>query len=636
MVTTRYKFFFAIAVAACLSDPAWAIDDAFMIRVVDEETNRGVPLVELETVNSIRYVTDSNGLVALSEPELFGQKVFFFVRSHGYEFAEDGFGFRGRAVDVTSGGTVTLKIKRLNIAQRLYRVTGAGIYRDSVLLGQNVPIEHPLLNAEVIGSDSVVNVVYRGKIRWFWGDTSRPGYPLGNFHVPGAVSELPTAGGLDPETGVNLSYFVGDDGFARAVAKMPGEGPTWIDGLVTLTEKDGSERMFAAYAKIKPPLSVYARGLAEWNDETQRFDQVADFDLNAPLLPGGHPVKHTEGDVEYIYFARPYPMVRVRATPDHLARLDAYESFTCLVEGSDLEEPRLDRNASGTLRYAWKRNTPTLDSQAQNKLVESGQMKEGEQLLALRDRDTGKTILAHGGSVYWNAFRQRWVMVFLEAYGSPSFLGEVWFAEADSLVGPWVYATKIATHDRYDFYNPKQHPMFDADGGQTIFFEGTYTNTFSGNPLKTPRYDYNQIMYKLDLNDPRLALPVAVYRDQEGRLGDGSRIEPGQPKQVAFFALDRAVEGAVPVYATSDGLQLTTTASTDSEERTPVFYALPADSTDPPATTKPLYAFVSSSTDQRVYSTDGCALDEGYEQQAKPLCLVWQSPLRFSWEVEDQ
>jgi len=46
--------------------------------------------------------------------------------------------------------------------------------------------------------------------------------------------------------------------------------------------------------------------------------------------------------------------------------------------------------------------------------------------------------------------------------------------------------------------------MFDRDGGRVIFFEATYTNTFSGNPDQTPRYNYNQIMYQLDLSDPRL------------------------------------------------------------------------------------------------------------------------------------
>ena len=88
--------------------------------------------------------------------------------------------------------------------------------------------------------------------------------------------------------------------------------------------------------------------------------------------------------------------------------------------------------------------------------------------------------------------------------GGTSFLGEVWYAEADTPRRAVGYAVKVATHDRYSFYNPKQDPMFDKDGGRMIFFEGTYTHTFSGNPDATPRYEYNQIMYKLDLSDPRL------------------------------------------------------------------------------------------------------------------------------------
>jgi hypothetical protein len=61
------------------------------------------------------------------------------------------------------------------------------------------------------------------------------------------------------------------------------------------------------------------------------------------------------------------------------------------------------------------------------------------------------------------------------------------------------------THDKYSFYNPTQHAFFDEAGGRVIYFEGTYTHTFSGHPVPTPRYDYNQIMYRLDLSDPRLA-----------------------------------------------------------------------------------------------------------------------------------
>ena len=170
----------------------------FAIRVVDAETGRGVPLVELETVNHLRFYTDSNGTVAFREPGLMSRQIFFHVRSHGYEYPKDSFGYRGVRLKTTPGTEAVLKLKRLNIAERLYRVTGAGIYRDNRLLGRSAPIEQPLLNGMVFGSDSVVTAVYRGKLHWFWGDTNRPSYPLGNFHVPFATSLLPGQGGSTP------------------------------------------------------------------------------------------------------------------------------------------------------------------------------------------------------------------------------------------------------------------------------------------------------------------------------------------------------------------------------------------------------------------------------------------------------
>ena len=38
-----------------------------------------------------------------------------------------------------------------------------------------------------------------------------------------------------------------------------------------------------------------------------------------------------------------------------------------------------------------------------------------------------------------------------------------------------------------------------------LFFEGTYTKEFARHAAPTPRYDYNQILYRLDLDDPGLA-----------------------------------------------------------------------------------------------------------------------------------
>jgi len=480
----------------------------FDIRVVDDQTGRGVPLVELRTVSNLRYVTDSNGLVAFYEPGLMGRTVFFHVNSHGYEFPKDGFGYRGVKLQTKPGGSATLKVKRLNIAERLCRVVGEGIYRDSVLLGEPVPIREPLLNAQVTGSDSIVNAVYHGRVYWFWGDTNWPTYPLGNFHVPGATSLLPKDGGLDPAVGVDLTYFVRPDGFAKETCRMKGDGPTWIDGLTVLRDEVGRERMFAAFVKPDKEMKPRRRGLCEWNDEKEAFEEMSEIPLDATPGPSGHPFTHAEDGVEYVYFATPFPLCRVPATVTAFSDLSAYESYTCLKEGTLPDQGEIERSPDGSAQFAWKHGTPPWSQEIENKLLKAGKLKPTDCLLQLRDADAGDIVSAHGGSVYWNEFRHRWIMITVQSFGKPSFLGEVWYTEADSPVGPWVSAHKVVTHDRMSFYNPKQHPMFDKDGGRAIFFEGTYVNTFSGNPDETPLYNYNQVLYKLDLTDPRLALPA--------------------------------------------------------------------------------------------------------------------------------
>ena len=603
------------------AEPKARGDRYFKITVVDGQTGRGVPLVELRTVHGLRFYTDSNGVVAFHEPGLMGQPVFFHVKSHGYEFPRDGFGFRGKALAVKEGGRATLAVKRLNIAERLYRVTGGGIYADSLLVGQRVPLRRPVLNGLVVGCDSVVSTLYRGKLIWFWGDTNRPTYPLGNYHTPGAVSELPGKGGLDPERGVDLEYFVDDKGFARPTAQMPGDGPTWINGLVALPEGKKGERLFAAYAKVKPPLTIYERGLAEFDDSTRQFKKVVRFDANAAAFPRGHPFLHTAGGVKYVYFADPYPLTRVPADLDSLKHLSRYETFTCLKEGSRLADLRVDR-------YGWKKNTPLVGQTEQGRLVRAGRLKPEDALLHLRDADSGKEVVAHGGSVCWNAYRRRWVLIAVQTFGT-SLLGEVWYAEADTPLGPWVHARKVVTHDRCDFYNPKQHPLFDKKNGQVIFFEGTYTHTFSGNPDVTPRYDYNQMMYKLDLSDSRLALPVAVYQHRK----DLSlfRVLPRRRGEyrVAFFALDRPIAGTIPICAlTNEGSRRLKVGQSPMDDAAALFHALPADVKAAPATTVPLFEVVSADGTRRLYTTVA-APPAGYRRADKPLCRVWRNPMRL-------
>ena len=97
-------------------------------------------------------------------------------------------------------------------------------------------------------------------------------------------------------------------------------------------------------------------------------------------------------------------------------------------------------------------------------------------------------------------------MIASQVGAKQSYLGEVWYAESDHLEGPWMNARKVVTHDKYTFYNPAHHPFFDQQGGRLIYFQGTYATTFSAAKSPTPRYNYNQIMYRLDLSHPRMSL----------------------------------------------------------------------------------------------------------------------------------
>lgn len=476
-------------------------DKPFEIQVVDDQTGRGVPLVELTTTAGVTFVTDSAGRIAFDEPGMMSQRVWFAIKSHGYEAPKDGYGIYGATYDVKPGGKETLKIKRLNIAERLYRITGSGIYRDSVLLGHDAPIKEPLLNGKVTGCDSVMLAKYHDKLFWFWGDTNRPAYTLGLFDVPGATTPLPS--GTDIEKGIDLAYFTGQDGFAKATCKMEGSGPTWIDGVVALKDATGKERLYGAYVKVKSPLTIYRRGTCVWNDDKNAFEHAGDIPLDAPILPFGHPLLLEDGGKSYVAFGDPFPIARIPAQAENYSDLTKYEAFTCLTPGSTLAKPLVERDGNGTVVWSWKKGSVPIDFAAEDKLRSTGAIKRNERRFQLYEAKTGKILFVHRGSVNWNAYRKKWICVFGQHVGT-SMLGEIWYAEANEPTGPWTGAVKIVTHTKYSFYNPVHHAEFDREGGRFIYFEGTYTTSFSGNEHKTPRYDYNQVLYKLDLADERL------------------------------------------------------------------------------------------------------------------------------------
>lgn len=493
--------------AAAQPRPATRPATPFGIRVVDAATGRGVPLVELKTVSNVRLYTDSAGWAAIDDPALLGRRVFFSVASHGYEFPADGFGSRGRAIELTPGGSAELKVKRLNVAERLYRLTGEGIYRDSVMLGHQSPIEHPLVNAEVAGQDSTQRVIYKGKVYWFWGDTSRQSYPLGHFGMAGATSDLPSAGGLPPDVGVNYRYFIGPDGFSRPMFERTPVGPLqWADGYFVLKDAGGRERMIATVS-IRKSLEVEAgRQLVEFDDDRGVFRAIRDLPMTSNLRPVGPSFVAERDGKSHVYFCRPQPDVRVAADLASATDPARYEAYTCLAEGQKTigSDTKLHRDAAGKLVWAWKRDTDPAGPDEVAQLVKLGKMKPDEGWFRPADAATGDPVRFQAGSVAWNAYRKKYVMVGNQVGGKPSNLGEVWYLEADAIEGPWAKAVRVVTHDRYSFYNTVHHPFFDGADGRHIYFEGTYSAQFSRENDPTPRYDYNQVMYVLDLGDERL------------------------------------------------------------------------------------------------------------------------------------
>jgi hypothetical protein len=601
--------FIVVSLAGLLANIASsAASDFFLIRVVDEQTGRGLPLVELKAVNNAAWWTDSAGFVAFNEPGLMGQEVFFHISSPGYEYPKDFFDNRGVKLRPVAGGRAKVKLKRVQIAERLYRVTGAGIYRDSVLAGERTPLRQPTLNGQVVGQDTVIATPYRGKIFWFWGDTDRASYPLGNFGASGATSELVGHGGLNPAVGVDLTYFTNAEGFSRPMCpdREFGDGLKWIEGVWTLRDESGRERLLARVAAGAGLNKTRDWHLAMFNDVQEAFESIARWDIH-DTHDSAHPFRVRASGVDYLYL---YPNFRVRAEVSALRDLKNYEAFTCVASDGKVrgKETVVERDAAGHVRYSWKAGADRLHAGRLSELLTAGKLNRSESWLQLIDIESGAPVEAGRGSIMWNEFLRRWVMIIS---GKP---GEIWFSQADTPCGPWIYARRVAAHGGYNFYNPTQHPFFDEDGGRVIYFEGTYTDSFSGAPAKTPRYNYNQIMYRLFLDDPRLALPAPVYRVAQPNasprllLREGVEAEQAweHVEDVEFFALSPkpARAGMVAVYSASGGPGLLTNTPTPS--RKPLFFALPETSVTNAPGSAPLSDFGTGTT-------------------TPPVCRVWKN-----------
>ncbi|WP_345682970.1 hypothetical protein [Novipirellula caenicola] len=448
---------FTVASFSLAQDDATVAQTACRIRVVDDQSGWPVPLVELRTTNHVRFVSDNAGVIAIDDPSLLDREVYFSVVGHGYEVPADGFGFRGVRLTPRRGETRTVKVHRTAIAKRVGRLTGAGLFVESQKLGDHLDWH----DAPIFGCDTVQNAVHRGKMYWAWGDTRIASYPLGIFAMTSGTTSTTPFRSLQPPLKPKFDLFLDPRGRPKGVAAFPGDGPTWLTGYVSLSDQDGKPHLVAFYRKIKGHLQTYEAGLCEWNDSTSEFEIVrtvwkaSEGGSPPSLAEEGHPAFWTDAEgTRWLLFGNPLPRIQVQAN---------YEAW------KDYEN--------------WKTLTPQK---------------------TLRSADDDTQIVPHSGSIVWNAFRKRWVTVFMQKFGKPSAFGTLWYAEADSPMGPWGTAVEILSHDNYTFYNPRLHPNVTPQSGSTLLFEGTYTAEFANHAEPTPYYDYNQILYRLDLDDPAL------------------------------------------------------------------------------------------------------------------------------------
>jgi hypothetical protein len=412
----------------------------------------------------------------------------------------------------------------------------------------------------------------------------------------------------------------------------------WLDSLMTVYDTAGEEKLISRFSRMKSLGEKFEQGFMVFDDQAGIFKKVKSFPVNEPAIPGVHPSRVLIDGSEWLYFSHPFHMgitMRVPAVFEAATDLDSYQIL--VPEKGTAETGRV-------LMAQWRNRKDVRESQpgvwkSIQKNWES--LKHSQPLI---DIESGDEARPHNGTIYWNNFRNKWVMIMQESGGKTSLLGEIWYAEADTIAGPWIYGRKVVTHDDYSLYNVKHNPFYDKEDGRFVYFEGTYVNTFTNTQVPTPRYDYNQMMYRLTLDDPRLFLPAPVYKVKDSRggtvflMGDEIREQElwSGVESVPFLACppDRRREGTVPVWkvASKKGdlpCARLALATKDGQKAKLFFYALPADTEPDESSSKvlvPLYERKNPQTGIYEYKIGGMNDSKDDMNGQKIFCYVWKNP----------
>jgi hypothetical protein len=352
-----------------------------------------------------------------------------------------------------------------------------------------------------------------------------------------------------------------------------------------------------------------------YDDANERFVDGVDFDLEAPdsLWPHENAFVVRHGDSAWVQYHVP---VRIPATSEALLSPALYERFSPF---SDADPSAVERDDAGRAVYRWRGGGIPFATLEDAALAPADRL-DGHVV----DVATAEAFEVHeNGSTERNEYLGRWTRLITPTWA----LGETWVAISDTPMGPWVYATRVVTHQQYSFYNPRHHRELDGEHGRRMRFEGTYTTLFSGNPDPTPRYDYNQVMYAVDVERAELRLPVPIYVSERGELGAAAVVDVGdEPLMAGFLAPVGGFPGTEPVWWSGPSCEPRALIVGGVPETTPVFWALPPGGATH-AGHLPLYAVDQGESEPR-YTVE----DPG---GGAPIAVVWRNPIAVALPVAD-
>jgi hypothetical protein len=338
--------------------------------------------------NYVSSYSDSGGNIAFYEPGFEGD-IFFNVYSDGYSLDpnQDHVEMYNTPYDSgihlnvsygeNSGGGGIIYMVRHQLAKRLYRLTGSGLYADSYLSNQLSSIPQSIIDSnrvliddvKVLGQDTVMTVTFNNKVLWFFGDTTCLCSARQNncenygMYTVGASSCLPS----DLITGQSqnddddadddnhdspcissqpppLKYFSSSEGGFLHVAPMatlpPLDQNTWIAAVFTLPSSSSASSSQAKYANfMKNPgdgenAGPTATGMVKWNPDSETFDFLSEFPDNHTFLNGAHTIQQLSPEdsgsaSNYVYFNS-----QIRVSGDEVSIMDPsqYEYYNFQVK----------------------------------------------------------------------------------------------------------------------------------------------------------------------------------------------------------------------------------------------------------------------------------------------------------------